>query len=101
MDFFIKKGDTLPEVKFPLTQKLMDKLDITDDLMENAAVTFSMINNETGLYVISNLPAEIIISDGDYINLNETKYTLSYRFREKDSKKVGFYSGNFTLDFLD
>lgn len=101
MDFYIKKGDTLPEIKFPLTQKLMEKYDITDELMEKAAVTFSMVDNETGHYVVSNLPAKIIISDGEYENLDETKYTLAYRLRERDSKKVGFYSGRFTIDFLD
>ena len=101
MDFYIKKGDTLPELKFPLTQQLMEKFDITDELMENAAVTFSMVNNDTGLYVISNVPAKIIISDGEYLNLDETKYSLAYRFKERDSKRIGFYSGKFTLDFLN
>lgn len=100
MNFFIKQNSTLPELKFPLTKKMLEKYNITDELMENAAATFSMIDNETGKYVISNAPASIIISDGSYENLDETKYTLAYRFKRKDSKRIGFYSGKFTLDFL-
>ena len=102
MHFYIKQNSSLPELKFPLTKEIMEKYNITDELMQNAAVTFSMVDNNTGLYVISNVPAKLVINDdSEYFNLDETKYTLAYRFRLKDSKRVGFYSGKFTLDFLN
>ena len=54
MSFFIKRGDTLPELKFQLTETLMREYDITDDMMENIAITFSMVEKITKYYRIAN-----------------------------------------------
>ena len=99
-DFIIKQHSTLPEVKFPLRQKLMEKYDITDDMMENVAVTFSMIDAETGLYEIANVEAKLVVIDSDHTRLDDYKYNLQYRFNVNQTAKVGRYYGEFKLDFL-
>ncbi len=100
MTTFIKKNSTLPEVKFSLEQWMREKLDITDEMMENVWVTFSMIDSNTGNYRIANKEAKLIIIDNVYEQLDECKYTLAYRMTLKDTKKSGLYWGEFKLDFL-
>ena len=100
MTIFIKKNSTLPEVKFPLEQWLMEKLDITDEMMQDVAVTFSMIDANTGNYRIANREAKLLIVENIYEKLDESVYTLAFRMKLKDTKKDGLYRGEFKLDFL-
>jgi hypothetical protein len=99
-NFFIKKDSTLPELKYPLIQKVREKYDITDAMLENVAVTFSMIDADTGIYRIANVPASLVINTDRPDYPDEVKYTLVYRFKLKDTKKTGRYLGEFKLDFL-
>lgn len=100
MDFYIKKESTLPELKFPLTQNLMEKYDITERMLDNVVITFSMIDIETGKFKIANVAADIIVNSDRPNYPDECKYTLVYRFKLKQTKKVGRYIGEFKLDFL-
>jgi hypothetical protein len=99
-DFFIKKDSTLPELKYPLIQHIREKYRITDDMLENVAITFSMTDADTGIYRIANVPASLIINNDRPEFPDEVKYTLVYKFRLKDTRKVGRYLGEFKLDFL-
>ena len=100
MTIFIKKNSTLPEIKFPLEQWMMEKLDITNEMMENVAVTFSMVDTNTGNYRIANREAKLLIVNNIYEKLDESIYTLAIRLKLKDTKKDGLYSGEFVIDFL-
>lgn len=100
MNFYIRQNSTLPILKFPLTQRLMEKYDITDDMMENVGVTFSMITAEDGRYRIANTEARLIIKK-DRVNYpDEVDYTIAYDFKLSDTKKAGHFFGEFVLDFL-
>lgn len=99
-NFFIKKDSTLPELKYPLIQKVREKYDISDMMLENVAVTFSMMDADTGLYRIANVPASLVINTDRPDYPDEVKYTLVYRFKLKDTKIAGRYLGEFKLDFL-
>lgn len=98
--FYIKKDSTLPKIKFPLIQQLREKFDITDDMLENVGVTFSMIDSETGLYKIANVPASLNINRERAKYPDEVEYTLSYNFKKNQTKKAGNYEGEFVIDFL-
>ena len=100
MNFYIKKDSTLPELKYPLTQKIREEYDITDDMLENIAVTFSMIDADTGLYRIANVPASIVFNTDRPQFPDELLYTLVYRFKLSQTSRVGRYNGEFKLDFL-
>lgn len=99
--FFIAKNSTLPELKFPLIQKLKEMYNITDDMLDNVGITFSMIDADTGIYRIANAPASLVINKDRQQFPDEIKHTLIYRFKEKDTKKSGNYLGEFKIDFLD
>jgi hypothetical protein len=98
--FFIKKDSTLPELKYPLIQKVREMYDISEDMLENCAVTFSMVDVDNGLYRIANAPANLVINKNRPEFPDEIEYTLVYRFKLKDTKKNGRYQGEFKVDFL-
>lgn len=100
MIIYIKENSTLPKIKFPLTQGLMERYDITNEMMENVGITFSMIDENTGIYRIANAEATLGIIENVYERLDESKYTLIYKPKLKDTKKSGLYRGEFKLDFL-
>jgi len=100
-NFYIKKDSTLPKLKFPLTQHLREQYDISDDMLDSVAITFSMIDAETGIYRIANVPANLVINK-DRVNYpDEEKYTLTYRFKQVQTSKTGRFYGEFKLDFLN
>lgn len=99
-NFFIKKDSTLPELKYPLIQQLREQYDITDDMLENVAVTFSMIEADSGLYRIANVAASLVINNDREKYPDEEKYTLVYRFKLPQTARTGRYLGEFKLDFL-
>jgi len=99
-NFFIKKDSTLPELKYPLIQRVREKYDISDDILENVSVTFSMIDADTGLYRIANVAANLVVNNDRPNNPDEVKYTLVYRFTLPQTAKPGRYLGEFKLDFL-
>ena len=98
--FFIKKDSTYPILKYPLIQKIREEYEITDDMLENVAVTFSMFDSDTGLYRIANIPANLVLNDDRAKFPNEELYTLTYKFKLKDTKKSGIFNGEFVIDFL-
>lgn len=100
MNFFIKKNSTLPELIYPLTQKTLEYYNITADMLDNVAVTFSMINAETGIYTIANVPANLIIETPRANYPSDLIYSLSFRFKLSQTKKVGNYLGEFVMDFI-
>ena len=100
-NFFIKKDSTLPVLKYPLTQHTMEKYDITPDMLENVAVTFSMVDAQTGLYQIANVGANLIVNNNRPEYPDEVQYTLTYKFKLSQTKKTGRYLGEFVVDFLN
>lgn len=99
-NFFIKKNATYPELKYPLIQQIREKYDITDDMLENVAVTFSMIDSNTGLYRVANVAADLLINKTP-IYPDDEKFILIYKFKQSDTKKSGVFFGEFVIDFLN
>jgi len=100
-NFFIKKDSTLPVLKYPLTQFVLEQYDITKDMLENVAVTFSMMDADTGLYRIANVAANLVINTNRPEFPDELTYTLVYKFKLSQTSKSGRYVGEFVLDFLN
>jgi len=99
-NFFIKKDSTLPELKYPLTQHTMEQYDITPDMLENVAVTFSMTEADSGLFRIANVAGNLVVNNNRPDYPDEEQYTLTYRFKLPQTRKAGRYYGEFKLDFL-
>lgn len=101
MKFFIKQHSTLPTLKFQLTEKIMRKYNISNEMMENVAITFSMID-EYGNYKIANKSADLFVKDENSDELiQESRYILLYNFSLKDTKNTGIFYGEFKIDFLE
>lgn len=100
MNFYIKQNSNFPELKYPLTQKILEKYGISTAMLENVAVTFSMTNIETGIYRVANVAANLIISPDRALYPMDEYYTLQYKFKLSDTKKTGTFLGEFVLDFL-
>ena len=99
-NFFIKKNSTLPELKYPLIQQVREQYDISEEMLENVAVTFSMVDANTGLYQIANVAANLIVNNDRENFPDEEQYTLTYRFKLSQTARTGRYLGEFKLDFL-
>lgn len=98
--FFIKKNSTLPKLKFALSEYLMLRYDITDEMLENCAVTFSMQDSESGVYKIANKAADLVVNTDFANNPDEDKYNLVYKFSLAETSKPGIFAGEFKVDFL-
>ena len=95
MNFFIKQNSTLPELIYPLTSDLMYKYSITDKDLTDVAVTFSMYDQESGIYRIANVAANLITEIQHPEYPEELTYYLVYKFKLHQTKNVGNYSGQF------
>ncbi len=98
--FIIKKNSTLPVLKYPLTEILMEKYDITEDMLENVAVTFSLYDVGNDVFKIANKAARLDINTDFINNPDDDKYTLSYKFTVNETSKYGHFQGEFKVDFL-
>lgn len=98
--FFIKQNTTLPVIKYPLTDRILEMYDISDDMLKSVAITFSMYNVETGTFHIANEAGNLIILEDRPTYPDEEKYTLTYRLKEHQTSKTGNYVGEFVVDFI-
>lgn len=98
--FFIKKNSTLPKLKFEISEHMRMRYDITPEMLENVAVTFSMQDAESGNYRIANKGADLVVNEDFNTNYDDAKYALSYKFSIADTSKPGQFIGEFKVDFL-
>lgn len=68
------------------------------EMIQNADITFSMQNIETGAYKIMNKPAFIKKIDKECCS---DEYMLCYQFTKREVNQSGIYRGSFTVKFGD
>lgn len=100
LNFFIKKNSTLSIIKYPLTTKWLDKYFITNEMLENCAITFSMKDADTGIFVIANVNAELLYLPDRPSFPYDTEYSLVYKIKKNQINKSGVYHSEFAIDFL-
>ncbi len=105
MDFQIKQHATIPLLTMKMVENNEVDSDTFNDMMQNVAVTFSMIDIETGKYIVANKSGGVInieqnvnVSNGDY---DGSTYVIYYKFTERDTKYSGKFKGEFTINFFD
>jgi len=98
--FNIRKNSTLPL----LIMKCYSSGDLDYDkfltMMNNCAITFSMIDVETNQYIIANREAGVYIREKIIESSEPYEYYIYYRWREKDTKTPGMYKAEFKLNFF-
>lgn len=97
-EFFILKDSTNPVLEMELIED--GRYDYNKSLfnyaLQDSNVTFTMINEETGLPKISKAKANIVLSNEESC---DEKYIIQYKWKEKDVNKYGNYIGYFDITF--
>jgi hypothetical protein len=105
MDFLIKENATLPLLKMKVIDSYELDMEEFNKNMENATVTFSMIDITCGKYIIANKAGGILVDKlkGDDISCGQSSSEpiIYYEWKDKDTKKAGVYLGEFIINFFD
>ena len=70
--------------------------DVINKALQDAVITFSMKNVDSGLWKISNAPCNLMLEDS---NGCEERYLIEYQWKPRDTKEPGIYQGFFTISF--
>jgi hypothetical protein len=100
MEFFIRKNSLEPILKMELVRDGRNDFSDFHDKLSNSTIKFSMRNLADGTYKILNQPAGIV----QKVLLSENapiEYYIYYRWRRKDTKKVGRYQAMFSIYLHD
>ncbi len=101
MDFYIKKGATLPSLKMEIVYSIDSDYDKINSMLDDCAITFSMVNVDNKTFKIANKTAKLVIEDNKSNSARTPKnYFLQYDFTEKDTNKPGTFICEFVIDFL-
>lgn len=97
-EFYIRKGSLNPVLRMELFQdgRYDFKRSLIDNALQDAVVTFTMVDSETGLLKIAEAPAEIVIAKPEGC---EEKFLLQYKWTERDVRKEGIFNGWFEIKF--
>lgn len=96
MEFYIKKGATLPLLKMQIVKDGRSDYHNFMDLIETSTILFSMVDADTGVPKFLSKPAGFVSKNF----LNEaapTEYYVYYQFTGRDTNKPGRYEGQFLL----
>lgn len=99
MEFPINKHSTLPILKLELIQDGRNDFRHFYDQIQNANITFSMVDVSTGIRRIGRKPAHTsLVQPPDCVT---DRYYLVYQFTEEETSKGGRFAAQFEIDFLD
>lgn len=103
MDFYIRKDSTLPILVMEQVNFGEGDYESLNNLLSNCAVTFSMVNIDTGVYKIANVEAGVVAVPKVHTDkaTYPYEYFLFYEWKEKDVDKVGTYKAEFKINFID
>ena len=100
MDFFIKKGATLPIMILELVKDGRNDYRKFHSMIQDADIFFNMYDAENGVKKISMRPATCKLKESN-CDTDYEEYFITYEWTEKDTKKSGTYIGEFVIKFND
>lgn len=96
-EFFINEGAVLPVLRMELINDGRYTFDKFYNAIQNAKVTFSMRNADTGLLKVSKAKCEVLeVEDSGC----EEKFIIQYTWKKRDTNEKGKYVGMFDIEFL-
>ncbi len=100
MEFFINKNATLPKLKLELIKDGRNDFNKLHDKLQNANITFTMTDVNTGIKKIACKSAGIeeVLPKNNCIC---EEFYLVYQFTSKETSVAGKYIGQFEINFLD
>ena len=96
--FFITKGSTLPKLRMDVIHDGRYDFRKFYLAIQNADVTFTMYDQDTGIKKIANAPAEVVEKYGTGC---EEQFVIQYSWNKRDTSAAGTYIGLFTIKFND
>lgn len=92
--FYINQYSTLPLLKMELIHDGRNNFHKFYDMIQDAKITFTMINKSNNLIKIANEPAYISLKEHNCCN---EEYLICYKWKERDVAEKGVYEGYFTI----
>ena len=96
MEFFIKQNATLPTLKLQVVKDGRNDFRSFMETLQNAIITFSMVNTDNGILKIASKPAYITEKFFDNPDAPQEFY-IYYNFTANDTKTPGRYMGEFSI----
>jgi hypothetical protein len=96
MEFFIKQNATLPTLKLQVLKDGRNDFRSFMETLQNAIITFSMVNTDNGILKIASKPAYITEKFFDNPDAPQEFY-IYYNFTANDTKTPGRYMGEFSI----
>lgn len=94
--FNIKKDATMPYLEMIPISDGRNDFGRLYTAIQSAKVTFSMINEDTGVKKIANAPVNVIAyGDGSCTD----KFKLQYKWKKRDTNEAGRFMGKFKIVF--
>jgi hypothetical protein len=100
MEFFIKQNATLPTLKLQVVKDGRNDFRSFMETLQNAIITFSMVNTDNGILKIASKPAYITEKFFDNPDAPQEFY-IYYNFIANDTKTPGRYMGEFSITTTD
>ena len=100
MEFFIKQNATLPTLKLQVVKDGRNDFRSFMETLQNAIITFSMVNTDNGILKIASKPAYITEKFFDNPDAPQEFY-IYYNFTANDTKTPGRYLGEFSITTTD
>lgn len=97
-EFFIIRGSVNPVLEMEVIDdgRYSFSRSLINDALQDSTVTFSMINEETGIYKITKAKANIVMAD---MQDCEEHYILQYKWNKRDTSVKGVYNAWFEINF--
>ena len=95
---YIRKNSQLPILQMKVINDGRNDYKKIFEELENAAITFSMLNVETGRYKVFNQPGLLIPVENEDCIYNQQEYYLGYKFKKNEVSLAGVYKGEFKID---
>jgi hypothetical protein len=96
MEFIIKQNATLPTLKLQVVKDGRNDFRSFMETLQNAIITFSMVNTDNGILKIASKPAYITEKFFDNPDAPQEFY-IYYNFTANDTKTPGRYMGEFSI----
>jgi hypothetical protein len=100
MEFQIRQGASEPILKLRMIQDGKNDKSSFNERLENAQITFEMIDSKTGDYVILDSPCSIAYRTKLY-NQTTDEYYIIHQFTEQETSEIGKYEGKVIVQFRD
>ena len=94
--FYIKHNATLPTLRMELINDGLSDFRKFHQAIQNAEITFTMVNDDNGMTKISNAPAYIKLRED---NTCFEEYLICYDWKKRDTNEIGNYTGTFEITF--